>query len=57
MYCRDLEKIMFDQEDYILQHTNVTCHMPVNVYYEPTSFYEVRKDDTAVDIQINEQFR
>ena len=57
MYCRDLEKIMFNQEDYILQHTNVTCHMPVNVYYEPTSFYEVRKDDTAVDIQINEQFR
>ena len=24
---------------------------------ERTSFYEVRKDDTAVDIQINEQFR
>ena len=57
MFCHDLEKIMFKQEDYILKHTNVTCHMPVNVYYEPSSFYEVRKDDTAVDIQINEQFR
>lgn len=57
MFCPDLEKIMFKQEDYILKHTNVTCHMPVNVYYEPTSFYEVRKDDMAVDIQINEQFR
>lgn len=47
----------FGQEDYIQQHTNVTCHMPVNVYYKPSSLYEVRKDDTAVDIQINEQFR
>ena len=57
MFCHDLEKKMFRQEDYILKHTNVTCHMPVNVYYEPSSFYEVRKDDMAVDIQINEQFR
>ena len=57
MFCSDIEKIMFGQNDYILKHTNVTCHMPVNVYYESTSFYEVRKDDMAVDIQINEQFR
>ena len=57
MFCKDIEKIMFNQEDYISQHTNVTCHMPVNVYYEPSSLYEVRKDDMAVDIQINEQFR
>lgn len=57
LFCNKIEEIMFGQEDYIQQHTNVTCHMPVNVYYEPSSFYEVRKDDTAVDIQINEQFR
>lgn len=57
MFCNDIEQIMFEQSDYIQQHTNVTCHMPVNVYYEPSSFYEVRKDDMAVDIQINEQFR
>ena len=57
LFCHKLEEIMFGQEDYILQHTNVTCHMPVNVYYESTSLYEVRKDDLAVDIQINEQFR
>ena len=56
-FCNKIEKIMFGQEDYIQQHTNVTCHMPVNVYYEPSSLYEVRKDDTAIDIQINEQFR
>ena len=57
MFCNDIEQIMFGQSDYIQQHTNVTCHMPVNIYYEPSSFYEVRKDDMAVDIQINEQFR
>lgn len=57
MFCKDIEKIMFNQEDYILKNTNVSCHMPVNVYYEPSSLYEVRKDDMAVDIQINEQFR
>ena len=57
LFCNKIEKVMFGQEDYIEKHTNVTCHMPVNVYYEPSSLYEVRKDDTAVDIQINEQFR
>lgn len=57
LFCNKIEKMMFGQEDYIEKHTNVTCHMPVNVYYEPSSLYEVRKDDTAVDIQINEQFR
>ena len=57
LFCNKIEKVMFGQEDYIEKHTNVTCHMPVNVYYEPSSLYEVRKDDSAVDIQINEQFR
>lgn len=57
LFCNNIEKMMFGQEDFIEKHTNVTCHMPVNVYYEPSSLYEVRKDDMAVDIQINEQFR
>ena len=48
---------MFGQENYILEHTNVSCHMPVNVYYEPSALYEVKKDDHAVDIQINDEFR
>lgn len=57
LFCNTIEKIMFGQEDYIQQHTNITCHMPVNVYYEPSSLYEIRKDDMAIDIQINERFR
>lgn len=57
LFCDKIEQIMFGQENYIQQHISVTCHMPVNVYYEPSALYEVRKDDMAVDIQINEQFR
>ena len=57
LFCNKIEKVMFGQEDYILQHTNVSCHMPVNVYYEPSALYEVKKDDHAVDIQINDEFR
>lgn len=40
-----------------MKTTTNLCQLPVNVYYKPSSLYEVRKDDTAVDIQINEQFR
>lgn len=57
LFCNKIEQIMFGQENYIQQHTSITCHMPVNVYYEPTALYEVRKDDMAIDIQINERFR
>lgn len=57
LFCNDLEKIIFGEENYIQNNTSVTYHMPVNVYYESSSLYEVRKDDKAVDIQINEQFR
>lgn len=55
--CAKLEKIMFGKSDYIARNTNVTCHMPVNVYYEPARLYEVKIDETAVDIQINEDLR
>ena len=55
--CAKLETIMFGKSDYIARNTNVTCHMPVNVYYEPARLYEVKIDETAVDIQINEDLR
>ena len=55
--CADIEKIMFGKSDYIARNTNVTCHMPVNVYYEPARLYDVKIDETAVDIQINEDLR
>ena len=55
--CAKLETIMFGKSDYIARNTNVTCHMPVNVYYEPSRLYEVKIDESAIDIQINESLR
>jgi len=57
LYCHDIEEMLFHDREFIKHNTNVSCHTPVNVYYDSTSLYEVRKDDSAVDIQINEQFR
>ena len=56
MYCSDIEKQLWGDSNFIYHNTNVSLHMPVNVFYEPESIYEVRKDDSAVDIQINDQF-
>lgn len=52
--CDDLEKLMFGSPDYIERNTNVTCHMPVNVYSGSPLKYEARISDTALDIQIND---
>lgn len=51
--CSDIETVMFGSSDYIASNTHVTCHMPVNVYCEENSIYEVRMSDTAIDIKIN----
>ena len=55
--CSKLEEIMFGIPDYLARNINVTCHMPVNVYYEPSRLYEVKIDESAIDIQINESLR
>ena len=55
MYCRQLEKVIFGKEHYIEENTEVTCHMPVNVYYNSQKEYDVRWDDNAIDIQINDK--
>ena len=52
-FCQDIEEVMFGSKDYIFNNTNVTCHMPVNVYYDSHSKYEVRINDTALDIELN----
>ncbi len=55
--CANLEKIIFGKSDFISRNTNVTSHMPVNVYYEPARLYDIKIDETAVDVQINEDLR
>lgn len=53
-FCSDIEEIMFGNRNHIVSNTHVTCHMPVNVYYEENSIFEVRISNEALDIKVNE---
>lgn len=53
-YSPGVESVIFGSPDYIVSNTHVTCHMPVNVYCDETSKYEVRMSSEAIDIKINE---
>ncbi|MBR4545102.1 MAG: AAA family ATPase [Oscillibacter sp.] len=46
-----LEKLMFGNERFIEENTFSTSHQSVNVYEVPEKRYEVRTEDSAVDIQ------
>ena len=48
-----LEKIMFNNPTYIEDSTFTTSHQDVNVYGLPEKYYEVRSEDTALDVQIH----
>lgn len=49
---RDVEKIIFNQADYIYENSFITTHQRVNVYSKPDKKYEVRCEDNAIDIQL-----
>ena len=51
--CPDIEEIILGSSDFIASNTQVTCHLPVNVYYEQNAIYDVRISDDAVDIKVN----
>jgi hypothetical protein len=53
-HCSELEKVIFGADNYIEKNTTVTCHMPVNVYYESATEYEIRWDENSLDIQIHD---
>lgn len=50
----DIEKIMFGESQYIENNTYVTSHKMTNVFSNPFSKYEIRIDENAIDIQIND---
>ena len=51
----DLEELMFDDSRYLENNVFSTSHQSVNVYGLPEKIYEVRTEDTAVDIQIHKK--
>ena len=50
----ELEECMFGNPNFIDENSFSTGHQSVNVYGAPEKRYEVRADETAVDIQIHE---
>ncbi|WP_303839309.1 sacsin N-terminal ATP-binding-like domain-containing protein [Selenomonas ruminantium] len=50
-----LEEIMFDSPTHIEDITFTTSHQDVNVYGLPEKHYEVRSEDTALDVQIHKK--
>ncbi|MCR5834350.1 MAG: AAA family ATPase [Selenomonadaceae bacterium] len=49
----ELEELMFGDSEYLEKNTFSTSHQNVNVYGLPEKYYEVRTEDTAVDVQIH----
>ena len=49
----DLEDLMFGDSKYLENNAFSTSHQSVNVYCLPEKIYEVRTEDTAVDVQIH----
>lgn len=50
---KDLERLMFNDEQHLEKNTFSTSHQNVNVYSLPEKYYEVRTEDNAVDIQVH----
>ncbi len=49
----EVERIMFGKSHHIEEQTYVTTHQTTNIYSDPMAKYEVRIDEKAIDIQIN----
>ncbi len=49
----EVEEIMFGDENYLENNSFSTSHQAVNVYSLPEKYYEIRSEDTAVDVQIH----
>lgn len=52
-FSPDLEELMFGDRKYLENNAFSTSHQSVNVYGLPEKCYEVRTEDTAVDVQIH----
>ena len=53
MHTPDLEGLMFGSSTYLEDNTFSTGHQSVNVYGLPEKRYEIRGEETAIDVQIH----
>ena len=52
---RIVEEMIWGNESYLEDNTFSTGHQMVNVYRKPDRYYEIRSDNSAIDIQIHEK--
>lgn len=52
-FSHSLEKLIFGNEHYLESNTLLTARQSINVCGSPESRYEVRSDDSVIDIQIH----
>lgn len=52
-----LEEVIFDNSNFLEENAFSTGHQFVNVYGEPEMKYEIRSEDTAVDIQVHNNIK
>ena len=50
--CDEIEEIICGKKFYIENNTFVTSHQLANVYTKPTKKFEIRIDESSVDIQL-----
>jgi hypothetical protein len=50
---QELEELIFGNRRYLEENTFSTGHHMVNVYLKPERYYEIRSDESAIDIQLH----
>ena len=53
----DIEMLLFGRTGFLEDNTFSTSHQNVNVYGLPEKRYEIRAEDTAIDVQIHESLQ
>ena len=53
--AQDIETLIFGETNYIEENSFATGHQNVNVYARPERKYEIRSEDSAIDVQIHEK--
>lgn len=53
--CDEIEEIIYGKKFYIENNTFVTSHQLANVYTKPIKKYEIRIDESSVDIQLGDK--
>lgn len=51
--AKDIEELLFDNRDYFEENAFSTGHQLVNVYGLPEKRYEIRSEESALDVQVH----